>query len=80
MGRLYALIRQIDLARDMKNPPPTKSRIVDLLLIVGLCGLVMGVYEWFVRLQEHRSVFLPMFGPIARHSSKPALEMPWPSS
>jgi hypothetical protein len=44
------------------NKALSKSRIADLLLIVAFCGLVMGVYQWFVRLPRHQSVFLPVLG------------------
>jgi hypothetical protein len=44
------------------NKAPTKSRLADLLLIVALCGLIMGAYQWFVRLNPQSSIFLPMLG------------------
>jgi hypothetical protein len=38
----------------------SKSRLADLLLIIALCGLVMGAYQWLATLSEHRSLFLPL--------------------
>jgi hypothetical protein len=40
----------------------SKSRLVDLLLIVALCGLVMGAYQWLARLPEHHTFFIPLTG------------------
>jgi hypothetical protein len=40
----------------------SKSRLADLLLIIALCGLVMGAYLWLARLPQHQSFYLPLIG------------------
>jgi hypothetical protein len=42
------------------NHTRSKSRLADLLLIIVLCGLLLGAYQWLARLPQHRSFFLPL--------------------